>query len=505
VAWRYTALGRRILMSDTLLYLATAFGVIVISLYLLTFAVYLIYPNYVDHGQPTVASIGWLGTHGQSIYPDWVKEDVYGVQYGPVLYLINGLVLALSPTLAASKLAGVLCLIAAFCLTSIVIKKLTNNTLATFFVLSSFVMLCVPFGPYPYWNRAEPILMFISAFSLLIAFELPPLAAATVIGVLAGLATGLKLHGLIYVAPTAVVAFARAESQRERIAVAIVGVACAIVVVFLPFFSKQASVEGYLRYLIISTHHGMSPFLILQNLQFALLLVIPIIALWFWRRPALNPPELWMLAVLGTSIAITVVIAGKPGAGPHHLLPFVPLCLYAIIISVGAPTAESRAGAIMFIFVLLVFGPDYIVNTRYTKSLFLNSRAERDKIAELGTYLKAFPEAQIGVSDDEHYSDTFYRIFSVLDGRPLHVDFAAWMDLQYGGVPEKHIIRFLKGCEVPIWILPLGTPFSKISWYTNLPMLSEDFRRTFSTNYREIEIGQAWQVWGCRSPANIAE
>jgi hypothetical protein len=99
----------------------------------------------------------------------------------------------------------------------------------------------------------------------------------------------------------------------------------------------------------------------------------------------------------------------QAGGGPHHLLPFVPLCLYAIIISVGAPTAESRAGAIMFIFVLLVFGPDYIVNTRYTKSIFLNSQAERDKIAELGTYLKAFPEAQIGVSDDEHYSDTLLQ------------------------------------------------------------------------------------------------
>ena len=59
-------------------------------------------------------------------------------------------------------------------------------------------------------------------------------------------------------------------------------------------------------------------------------------------------------------------------------------------------------------------------------------------------------------------------------------------ELAYVGVPEKNIIRFIKTCEVPTWILPLGEPFTKESWYTQRPILSDEFRRIFAMNYRLI-------------------
>jgi hypothetical protein len=139
------------------------------------------------------------------------------------------------------------------------------------------------------------------------------------------------------------------------------------------------------------------------------------------------------------------------------------------------------------------------LNSRLTTDYYRNSQIEREKIIELQKYLAAYPDAQIGISDDGHYSDTYYRIFSVLQGHPLRIDFAAWEDLAYVGVDEKNVIRFIKGCEVPTWILPLGAPFTKLSWYTKQPILSDDFRRIFSMNYRLIQMGQAYQVWGCRS------
>jgi hypothetical protein len=69
----------------------------------------------------------------------------------------------------------------------------------------------------------------------------------------------------------------------------------------------------------------------------------------------------------------------------------------------------------------------------------------------------------------------------------LHVDFSEWIDLAHVGVDEEYILRYIKGCAVPTWILPLGTPF-------NLWFLSENFRQTFSMNYRQIETGRAYQV-----------
>ena len=89
----------------------------------------------------------------------------------------------------------------------------------------------------------------------------------------------------------------------------------------------------------------------------------------------------------------------------------------------------------------------------------------------------------------------------MLQGHPLHVDFAAWEDLAYVGVNEKNIVRFIKECEVPIWILPLGEPFTKLSWYTKRPILSDEFRWIFSMNYTLVQMGQAYQVWRCRSSA----
>jgi hypothetical protein len=33
--------------------------------------------------------------------------------------------------------------------------------------------------------------------------------------------------------------------------------------------------------------------------------------------------------------------------------------------------------------------------------------------------------------------------------------------------------------------------------YNKLPIVSENFRRTFFANYRQIQVGNAYQVWRC--------
>jgi hypothetical protein len=73
------------------------------------------------------------------------------------------------------------------------------------------------------------------------------------------------------------------------------------------------------------------------------------------------------------------------------------------------------------------------------------------------------------------------------------------MELEHAGVDEKYILRFIQDCNVPIWILPIGTPFATANNYNQLPLLTEEFRHTFSRNYQLIKIGQAYQVWECKS------
>ena len=204
--------------------IAAGVGVLLIAAYLATLMAYLLYPSYLDHVEATVASIAWLGMHGHALYPNWVSDDIYGLVYGPVLYLLQGLFLSIEPAITTSKVLGVVSLLSAFCLIFILIKQRVANNLTSFLFIASLVMLFVPFGPFAYWTRAEPFLILINALALLVAIKLRPLAAGAAIGVLAGIATGFKLHGFIYVAPVAVMTLAQAKTARDRIILAVTGV-----------------------------------------------------------------------------------------------------------------------------------------------------------------------------------------------------------------------------------------------------------------------------------------
>ena len=498
---RYEVLSCAVLKSLLLLRLAIALSVIVVVVYLIIVVCYLIFPNYLDHAEVTVASISWLGLHGHPFYPDWKTGDIYGLLYGPNLYLVDGLILLVSPTLLASKLPGVFSLTVALYFIFSAIRKKTGNIYSGLIAVASAITLLAPFEK-AYSNRSEPFLLCISALALFAAISLRPLKAAMAVGALAGIAVGFKVHGFLYLLPTALMLFAEMKNARERVELTMTGLVCAATLALLPFCLKQISLFEYSQYLKTVAGHGLSIDLIAANFRFAFALTAPIVAIWFWRRPTIGAREFWTLAGLFTSIAITVVISSKPGSGPHHLLPFIPLCLYAAIVVADLRGPDtSRLSAIILILLLLAYCPSYIEDIRYARHLFLQSQSEREKSFELETLSKLYPNAQIGVSGDEHYSDSYFRIIPILKGRDLRLDFNAWMDLAYGGVSEENIIRFFKQCEVPAWILPIGAPFTITSYYTDAPLFSDGLRHMFLTNYKMIQMGQVYQVWQCTSSA----
>jgi hypothetical protein len=191
------------------------------------------------------------------------------------------------------------------------------------------------------------------------------------------------------------------------------------------------------------------------------------------------------------------VIAAKPGGGTYYLLPFVPICLYGIALT--SKIEVNEIAAVIFVSLFLAYGPRlYLYVARLEYMYQIDAKTESEKISELKTLLALYPEAQIGISDDRHNSPYFYRVISVLNGRPLNVDFVVWADLAFAGVEEEHISRFIKECVVPTWILPLGAPFTMVNFYNHRPMLSEGFREIFFANYQRIQTGRAYQVWGCK-------
>jgi hypothetical protein len=496
--------GRISLRSEIFLWLATGLAAAVTAIYAVQIIVYLLYPNYVDHAQPTVASTAWLGIHGGALYPDWVTGDVYGMAYGPLLFLVSGVPLLLSPTLMMSKIPGVVSSLIAFGIVAGIVHQKTRSKLTVVLMTGSLVALYGHFGVTVYWNRAEPFLILTSVLSLLAATRLRPMAAALAVGSLAGVAAGFKIHGFFYVLPAAAMVLGTVESARDRVVLSAAGIAAGAILTLLPFCASGASLETYLRYLTLAAHEGLSRDLLTENFGFAAAILAPTAVVLSLRKPTLALREWWLLAGLVLSVAVMIVIAAKPGSGVHHLFPFVPLGLYGVVVaSAGLPADAPRNAAALFLILLAVYLPNLISRTLPATAVYYrNADTERQKGAELSELVKAYPDAQIGISDGSHYGDTFLRSLSVLSGHPVHVDFAAWMDMQYSGVPESIIIRFVDGCAVPHWILPHGSPFARESFYTDLPLLSDEFRKTFAKNYQLVHSGDTFEVWACRaSPA----
>ena len=143
--WQYWAKIRPIFTAAMLTGPGTILAILVLVAYIVLLILYLLWPNYIDQGQPVVASISWLWIHGYDLYPNWTTGDVYGLLYGPAIFLINGMALLLSPTIFASKLTGILSLVAVLGTAFIILKQKTDSSLTSLLLLASQVMLFVWF------------------------------------------------------------------------------------------------------------------------------------------------------------------------------------------------------------------------------------------------------------------------------------------------------------------------------------------------------------------------
>src|SRR5512145_1637874 len=95
-----------------------AAAIVAWALFAAVLAIYITVPAFVDHVEPSIASLSWLAVQGGRLYPDASGPDMYGLPYGPVLFLANGAVMKVfGPGLAAAKLAGAISAVVAVGLT----------------------------------------------------------------------------------------------------------------------------------------------------------------------------------------------------------------------------------------------------------------------------------------------------------------------------------------------------------------------------------------------------
>jgi hypothetical protein len=465
----------------------------------------LVFPNYPDHIEPLMAAISWLDLRGFPVHPSWsLHEELYGSLYGPVLYQLNALSLSALPTIAGSKLLGLLMPVIAAVLQYFTFRRVVNaRVFASRFAVMTVVIASNT--PNILTNRPEPFLYMLVSLSLFATVTFRTEAIALVIGLATGIAANMKLHALFYFLPPAAMLVAAQEGRRTRCL--LIGTLSAAAGAFLPFALPGTSLGHYTGYLLMASQHGLSGGLLGWNLTLGCaLLALPAGAygmLW----PRLTLPDFAFLCSFAASIAIVAIIASKPGSGEHHLIPFVPVALFGTARIFGlsekgsSPAAPASVLKLLYMSTLLTFGvASFLVDEHIVKTVVTNFTSDEEKRSDLLNLFAKHPDGEMGVTDEAHYTDTFFYPALVMRGGKFHFAPAAWMDLKQGGVSGRYPLELLDHCRVRAWILPaLGKPFSLPNYYTDTPLMSKEFVATFYRNYARTDRSRYYDLWTCKA------
>lgn len=460
-------------------------------------AAYALYPNYSDIAGPAMTAVGIALLEGRPLYPGLDDYSFHGMLYGPLLaeiqaagiYLGSGL--AGLPVMVSSKLPGVLAFFAA---AGVFLKAARGPGFATVYA----TLFLLPFQIVAFWNRCEPLLLLLVALSFW-SLELPRARALLALGLCAGLASALKLHAWLYIAPAVAVFLSRKDIGANAVLRIPAAAAGAFLLTFAPDGVSLPAFLGYLRY---AAGHGLSWQMFAVNLAF-------ICALWSPLLVALAPGGRWrallappLIALLAAELAVAIVGA-KPGAGIHHLLPFIPanaLIFARCLEGLPGPRARYASPAAVIVWLALL-GPGLLACGAQARSMAWNWPI----FAKAGTELRAiqdrFPDVVMGAGGDATYPYVFLRPQLGWKGA-AQVEYSSYMDLQLIGVPDLPLRRAFDTCEIGHLALPLGeAPFSLTTLYRpGMPLFSEELRATFRRRFTRVAYGAWFEVYACTPP-----
>jgi len=449
---------------------------------------YLFYPGYLDHAESSIASLGLIFQQNGQIFPALSEYTMHGLMYGPLFSEIQALLGLINlPVIVSSKLLG----IAAFIFSSFLFLKIFHNSFAR-----SYLIFLIPFGMFNYWNRAEPLFILAVTFTLVLARQPIKIKTSILLGCLAGLAAGLKIHAAIYILAAIVVYPYRLKTWTLPRVLAFLG--AAFFTLMASYAPQQISLIGFFSYLELGGKHGLSSTLFLENLAYVAVLVFPIFYLFFkgqGKKSDYFRPVILLMAIE----LLVALIASKPGAGSHHLMPFIPI--HAMILQgllkespeLQAPTRPFKFGlltlGLMTLIVPVVLAGKFIVQY----SLQVELKKEVETIAE------QYPGIVLAPSDVRSYSHVYFRPLLEAKG-DRQVDYAAAMDLRLSGVSDDALAVAMSLCRIPYFALPIeGEPFALNNYYTGQPLFSDEVRTAFYTHYKHIEsVLTLYKVYSCR-------
>jgi hypothetical protein len=452
--------------------------------------VYLLHPIYIDHVEPTIATLGLRLQQGEKLYPPVDAYTFHGILYGPLMAELEYLIIGVTnDVIFDSKLPAVFSFFIFVFISIFGFKKILAR---------GYLLLIIPFGFFMIWTRAEPLLLLMCAVSWMFV-QFKSRWQFLLLGLVAGLSFSLKIHAILYVLPFFILAISNYyEVNRSFATPVFVYVVSFFISIFFIFGMEQVSWLQYFEYLRLASSHGFSYSLFEKNMIYLGISWIPLLMVY---RCVDSLKGKFLLAAVFVLEVLILVAGSKPGSGVHHYMPclFVNACLIEVFFE--TKNEDSKFEGLKYALILLAI---YIVLFDLPKLISGLTNPElkqkQGRILRELTYLnEKYPGAMMGVSSGEHapYSSTFYRVILKAD-KAEQTDVAAYMDYNFSGVSDLPFVKALKECKSNYLFLPKeGAPFSILNFYTQKPLFSDAVRSAFEESYIKEYSGEEYEVYSC--------
>jgi hypothetical protein len=434
--------------------------------------------------EASIASLGAIFSQSGNLYPDLSCVSFHGNLYGPALAEVQS-VFQLLPgdIIFTSKLAGC----SVFFIAIFTWYRLFRHN-----YYRSQLIFVLSFGPILFWNRSEPFLLLISGIAATVQLKCVKYNARIfLLGLCAGLACCFKVHGALYVIAAAVLV--RYESKGHgyfnfsSIPLILLGFTIPLAAAFS---FQNVSFGGFIFYLNLAKRHGLSLPIFFNNFSFLFLASTPLIFIALinnlWKDHSYRAQLLSLIVIE----MLGAIIASKPGAGSHHLIPFIAINGLFIDSLVARNKALKETPHEFYVInsILIFYAAICVTVTeiRFVSKFLRNWKTYTDAKNEVMEILNRADKDTIcmGCSDIALYNFVLLRPILEKAGHS-QVDYSAFMDLNYSGVTDSEFTRALKSGTFKIMLVPRGSsePFSMVNLYTNKPLFSNETRTAFLYNY----------------------
>lgn len=453
---------------------------------------YTLLPILLEDTESNIASVSALVIRGQPMYPGAEAAVRYVLLYGPLTYLGRVIFFpVLGVNLIAFKLTGLLALLLSL-YTGYRIGRAYLGRSEALVGAGAFALVLFRFMAAAMWGRCDPVLVCAAAVGIWAALR----GRWLIVAVATAALPDLKVTGLAYAIP--IYALLLVQTQWGK---AVGSAVVAMVLASTPFLLPQISLENYAAAVMRAGQHGLEWQFLLRNLQYSVLLLLPVLVLLVSGR-RMNRQQTICFGSLLCGLVLSSLAGAKVGAGSYHLLPHIAaiLQLFAWLRSDAAKEyASMRRVAVAWCLTWLAFA---IPELREVERGFASLRGWPSVRSDVESVLSAYPGETVEVGVGDHYEDprTRYGYLTTFRGEPYTLSYSAIRDLQLAGAAmPAATLSYMSACGTRFWLIPKSqTPFAAPNpYFAEYRPAFSGVEETFTRHYRKIQSLKAYDLWTC--------